>query len=354
MTPAPAPRMTALVKTKPGLGNVELIEIPEPGRCGPRSVKLEVRFAGICGTDVHVYYDRFRSYPPVILGHEFSGIVIETGEEVKSVSAGDRVTVLGSSAVVCGACEYCVSGYYMFCSVRRGMGHGVNGSFTKYVAVREDQVYRLPETVSLEIGALCEPFASAVQPVEELASVHVGDTVLLSGPGPIGLFCLMLLLSHRARVIVAGTDQDAMRLGLAAELGADAVVDVTREDPDAVVDRVTHGRGVDLAFECAGSAASSHACLRALRSLGQYIQVGINGKDVTFPIDTVLFKQLRVLGSLGHSLSTWRRVMAILEQRKLNLEPLISHILPLSRWRDGFDLCENKQGVKVLLQYDGV
>lgn len=342
--------MIALVKTRPGPGNVELTQVPEP-ECGPGQVKIEVAYSGICGTDLHVYHDRFRNYPPVILGHEFSGVVVETGSGVESVRAGDRVTVLPASAVICGRCEYCREGYFMFCPQRRGMGHGVNGSFTRYAVVREDQVYVLPDHVSLEEGALTEPFASAVQGVEELGEFRSGDVVLISGPGPIGLLCLLLLRS-RAKVIVAGAECDGARLELAARLGADAVVNVAREDPLAVVDRETRGRGVDVAVECAGAEQSIANCLRAVRKMGAYLQLGIAGGEVRVPFDLVLYKQLRMWGSVGYSLRTWRRVLEILRQGKVDLAPLISHKLPLSRWREGFDLCESKKGVKVLLYYD--
>ncbi len=342
--------MTAVVKTRPGVGHVQLQSVPEP-QCGPGQVKIEVAYSGICGTDLHVYHDRFPNYPPVILGHEFSGIVAEIGPGVDSVRPGDRVTVLPASAVICGRCEYCRQGFYMFCPKRRGMGHGVNGSFTRYVVVREDQVYALPEGVSLEEGALAEPFASAVQAIEEMGEFRNGDVVLISGPGPIGLLCLLLLKS-RAKVIVAGAASDSARLALAARLGADITVNVAEEDLLAVVDRQTHGRGVDVAVECAGTAESVRNCLRAAGKLGAYIQLGIAGTELTVPFDLVLYKQLRVWGSVGYSVRTWRRVMEILRQRKLNLTPLISHKLPLSRWREGFELCETKQGVKVLLYYD--
>lgn len=344
--------MAALVKTAPGEGHVDVVEVPEP-ECTHNGVKICVHFSGICGTDIHVYHDRFRNYPPVILGHEFSGIVAETGPEVRSVSPGDRVTVLPSSAVVCGTCGFCRQGYYMFCPIRRGMGHGVDGCFTKYVVVREDQVYRLPDAVPLETGALAEPLASAVQAVEEMTSFHPGDVVLLSGPGPIGLLCLLLLLSHRCRVIVAGTEGDSIRLALAKELGAAAAIDVSREDLSAVVDQETGGRGVDAAVECAGAPESVAACLRSLRSLGRYVQAGIAGREFSVPFDLILFKQLAVYGSVGHSLRTWDRVMRILAQGALPLEKLISHTFPLNRWREAFDLCESRRGVKVLLTYDG-
>jgi L-iditol 2-dehydrogenase len=129
-------------------------------------------------------------------------------------------------------------------------------------------------------------------------------------------------------------------------------VDVSSEDLDAVVDRETAGRGVDAALECAGAADSVAACLRNVRKLGSYVQAGIVGSEFSLPFDTVLYKQLKLYGSVGHSLKTWERVMSILSQGKFELEKLITHRFPLRRWREAFDLCENKQGVKVLLTYD--
>lgn len=344
--------MMAVVKTAPGVGNVTYMEVPEP-ELKPNGVKIEVRYSGICGTDIHVYHDTFRNYPPVILGHEFSGVVVETGAQVTRVKPGERVTVLPSSAVVCGVCDYCRRGYYMFCDIRRGMGHGVNGSFTRYVAVRDDQVYKLPDSVSFEVGAMAEPFASAVQAIEDLTDFHVGDTVLLSGPGPIGLFCLSLLLAHNCKVIVAGAD-DCARLEIARSMGADVIVDVAKQDLAEVVRSETDGRGVDAVVEASGSADSVLACLASVRPTGKFVQVGIVGAPVTLPYDQFLFKQLSFFGSVGHTLKTWSRVMHILEQRKLDIAPIASNKLPISRWREAFDLCENRKGVKVLLHYDGM
>jgi L-iditol 2-dehydrogenase len=342
--------MQALVKTRPGVGNVELVDVPEPG-CPADGVKIEVAFTGICGTDLHVYHETFRSYPPVILGHEFSGTVVEVGDRVQAVRSGDRVAVLGSTAVSCGTCEHCRQGFYMFCATRRGMGHGVSGSFTRFVVVREDQAYRLPNHVSFEEGAVCEPFACAVQ-VDELAPTQAGDVALVSGPGPIGLLCAMLLASRRCRVLVAGTDQDDARLKLAATFGIYRAVNVSRENlQDAVAD-ATGGRGADLVVEAAGAAPSVSACLHAVRKRGTYVQIGIHGRDVTMPLDLVLYKQIRVVGTLGHSLTSWDGVMRILEQRTVDLRGVVTHILPLSRWREAFDLCENKQAAKVLLYSD--
>src|SRR5678815_880947 len=124
--------MKALVKHSPGEGNLDILDVPEP-RCGETQVKVEVAFCGVCGTDLHVMHDTFRNYPPVILGHECSGTVTEVGREVTGVVPGQRVTVLGATAVTCGRCTYCRSGYFIFCRDRRGMGHGVNGAFAQYL-----------------------------------------------------------------------------------------------------------------------------------------------------------------------------------------------------------------------------
>jgi L-iditol 2-dehydrogenase len=343
--------LKALVKVQAGVGNVSLVDINDPA-CPADKVKVEVKYTGICGTDLHIYHETFKNYPPVIMGHEFSGIVSEVGSNITKVKVGDRVTVLGSTALTCGDCHYCKTGHYMFCSNRRGMGHGVDGSFTKYAVVREDMIYKLPDHVSLEEAAMSEPLACAVQAIEELTTIHVGDTVLLSGPGPIGLICLSLLAVKGCKVIVAGTSSDSLRLKIAKELGADIVVNIDEQNLDTIIQQETKGLGVDVTVECAGAGPSIKSCLKALKKLGRHIQVGIAGKEITLDFDLILYKQIKVYGSLAHSMKTWDRVIQILEQKKVNLTPIITHKLPLSEWEDAFQLCEHKQCGKVLLSHD--
>jgi L-iditol 2-dehydrogenase len=340
--------MRALVKYQSGDGNVEIREVEEPD-CGRDQVKIEVAFCGICGTDLSVYHDKFRNFPPVIMGHEFSGTVIETGEDVVRVSPQDRVAVLPASAVTCGRCVYCRTGRFMFCPDRRGMGHGVDGAFASYVVVREDQVYSLPNGLSLEEGAMWEPFAAAVQPVHELSAVQPGDTALISGPGPIGLLCLKLLVAEGIRTIVAATAADVLRCEAARDIGADRIINVDEEDLLEGIRVATRGRGVDVAFECAGVQRSAAACLEALRPLGSYVQVGIFGDNVQLPFDKVLYKQLVVRGSVGYTVETWQRVQEIMYQGRVRLGDLVSHKLPLERWKEGFHLCERQAALKVLL-----
>jgi len=339
--------MEALVKYKPGVGNVALQDMPHPTVASDQ-VLFKIHCCGICGTDLHVYHDTFRNYPPVILGHEFSGTVVETGSRVDSVLVGQAFAVLGAIAVTCGTCTYCLNGNFMFCNNRRGMGHGVHGAFTSYAAVRPDQLFRL-DGVPLREGALTEPFAVAVHAVCEIAKIRFGDTVLLAGPGPIGLLCLKLLSAQGIKTIVAGTSQDEFRLAKAIQFGAHRTVVVDQENLPAIVADETGGRGVDIAFECAGSESSAIQCLRAVRPMGQYVQVGHFGKNLSLPWDLVAFRQLEVTGSVGYTRDTWHRAIRILQQGDVKLDDVITHELPLSNWEDGFQLSENKQAIKVLL-----
>ncbi len=338
----------ALIKYQAGVGHVELRETEEP-RCGDDQVKIEVSYCGVCGTDLHVYEDTFRNYPPVILGHEFSGRVVETGKNVSHVGLGDPVAVFPASAVVCGTCIFCRTGHFMFCSERRGMGHGVNGGFAQYAVVRKDQAYKLPQDLTLAEAALSEPFAAAVQAVTEITNVRLGDVVLISGPGPMGLLCLKLLVAEGIKTIVAGTSEDSLRLETARRIGASIVVDTSLQDLSTIVAEETNGAGVDVALECAGAGQSAANCLRALKPLGQYTQVGIFGREVSIEFDLIFYKQLRVAGSVGYSVGTWERLVKILDQKAVRLDDLITHKMPLEQWRDAFDLCLNKQAIKVLL-----
>jgi len=344
--------LKALVKYASGDGNVDVLDVDEP-ICQDTQVKLEIAYCGVCGTDIHVLHDTFRNYPPVILGHEFAGTVVEVGRNVQGVKIGARVAGLGATAVTCGECRYCRSGYFIFCSNRRGMGHGVNGAFTKYVVMRPDQLYRIPDDFGLDEAALSEPFAAAVQAVTEITQVRLGDTALVSGPGPIGLLCLKLLVAEGVKTIVAGAAGDEARLEAALRAGAARVVNVSEQDLVAAVREETHGAGVDVALECAGHPASVRGCLEALRPMGRYTQVGICGKEIQFPIDQIFYKQLTVTGSVCYTARTWDRMMKIYEQGRIRLNDLVSTKLPISDWRSAFDLCMGKKALKVLMYPEG-
>jgi L-iditol 2-dehydrogenase len=340
--------LKAVIKYAPGDGNVDVRDVDEPV-CRDDQVKIEIAFCGVCGTDVHVLHDTFRNHPPVILGHELSGTVVEVGHRASAVPLGQRVAVLGATSVTCGECAHCRSGYFIFCPRRRGMGHGVNGGFTRYVVARPDQLYRVPDGMTLEEAALSEPFAAIVQAVVEIARVRQGETAIVSGPGPMGLLCLKLLVAEGVKTIVAGTAADRERLDAARRFGAAAVVDVDNGKLDEAVRDLADGAGVDVSFDCAGHPASVRACIDALRPMGRHVQVGICGSDISFPMDRVFFKQLTVTGSVCYTARTWERMFEIFNGGRLALGDLISHRLPITDWRTAFDLCLNRQALKVLL-----
>jgi L-iditol 2-dehydrogenase len=340
--------MKAVLKYAPGDGNVDVRDVEEP-ICRDDQVKIEIAFCGVCGTDIHVLHDTFRNYPPVILGHELAGTVVEVGRQAAAVPVGQRVAVLGATAVTCGECSHCRSGYFIFCPRRRGMGHGVNGAFTKYVVARPDQLYPVPERMTLEEAALSEPFAAIVQAVLEIARVRQGETAVVSGPGPMGLLCLKLLVAEGVTTIVAGMAADRERLEAARRFGAAAVVDVDREKLEDAVRDLTGGAGVDATFECAGHPASVRGCLDALRPMGRHTQVAICGQDISFPMDRVFYKQLTVAGSVCYTSRTWQRMFDLFAAGRISLQDLVSHKLPITEWRTAFDLCLNRQALKVLL-----
>jgi L-iditol 2-dehydrogenase len=339
--------MQAVVKYDKGPGNVSLMDMPEP-KCADNQVIIDISHCGICGTDLHVFHDRFRNFPPVILGHEFAGTIIERGKEVKNISLGDKFAVLGAVAVVCDECRYCHSGDFMFCKNRRGMGHGVNGAFAKYAAIRPDQLYKIPEGVSMREASLVEPLAAAVHAVEDIANFKLGDIALVSGPGPIGLLVVKLLARQGIKTIVAGTSDDKMRLDLALQYGAYRTVIVNEENLQEIILDETDGIGADVAFEVAGVEASVRSCMESLRPLGHFVQVGHFGRELTLPWDLVAFRQLRIDGSVGYRRETWTQTMKILEQG-FNVKDCITHEMSIAEWKKGFDLMEAKQAVKILL-----
>lgn len=229
------------------------------------------------------------------------------------------------------------------------MGHGVNGGFARYVVMRPDQLYRVPADLPLEEAAISEPFAAAIQAVCELTEVRLGDTVLVSGPGPMGLLCLKLLVAEGVKTIVAGAAGDEARLDAALRFGAAEVINVGEQNLMEAIRGETGGVGVDVAFECAGHESSARGCIEALRPMGHYTQVGICGREIQFPMDQVFFKELKLTGSVCYTAQTWGRMMRIFEQGRVKLKDLVSSKLPISEWRTAFDLCTQKQALKVLM-----
>ena len=291
--------MKALQKTDRGPGSLRLRDVAEP-MCGPGQVKIQIKSAGICGSDLHIARDEFPvpSRPPVTLGHEIAGIVEEVGSGVRRARVGDRVTVFPSVSVTCGYCRFCRTGYYALCDQRIGSGVSVDGGFARFCVVRDDQVFLLPDSIEVGLGALTEPLACSVQAVSDLAHVEPGDLVVISGPGPVGLLTLQLAKAQGAKVIVAGVARDEHRLAAARQMGADLTVNVEEDNLTEVARSLSGGYGADFAFECAGDARSLTECIDSLRKLGTCVMLGIVGAETPINPDTIVYKQLTVRGSI--------------------------------------------------------
>ena len=338
--------MKAVAKTARGPGNVELIDARVP-QAVDGHVVVEVRAAGICGTDLHIYHDEYPSNPPVILGHEVAGVVAEVGDGVTSCSPGDRVTS-ETYFYVCGSCEFCRDGYPNLCAERLSIGSGVNGAFAKYIVVPALNVHRLPENVDDLAGALTEPLACCVHALEH-TRVEPGNVVVVSGPGTIGLLMSQVANAAGAQVVVLGTAVDSRRLELARELAAAVTINVEENDTVQTVLELTAGIGADVVFECSGVGAAAQTALKLVRRHGRYAQVGLFGRPITWDLQQVALKEIRVTGSFATVPSAWRKAVRLMESGQVQTRPLVSHVLPMTQWEEAFRIFESRQGVKIVL-----
>jgi L-iditol 2-dehydrogenase len=339
--------MKALVKTAKGVGHIEYTDFPEP-EPGPGQVKIRVKACGICGTDLHIQHDSFPNFPPVVMGHEFSGVIESLGPGAKGVAVGQRVVseVLYDT---CRECRACKTGYDNLCLTRRGLGWAANGAFATFTVVDADRVHPIPDTLSFEEAALAEPLACCVCAVCELTQVTAGDVVLVSGPGPMGLLTVQCALAEGGYVVVTGIASDALRLQLALDLGAHEVLNVQTEDVVGRLRELTGGLGADVVFECSGAAAAARTGLQAARKGGKYSQVGLFGRPVELELDQVVLKELRLYGTFSSNWRGWDRGLRLAAQRRVRLRPIVSHIFPLPEWEKAFELASSGQGLKILL-----
>lgn len=338
--------MKALVKTATGIGNLELRDVPEPV---PESdqLKVEVRAGAVCGTDLHIYDDEYVNCPPMILGHEMSGVIVEAGPAVTRFQVGDRVTS-ETFKYTCGRCRFCRDGLIGLCRDRQSMGVHVDGAFAKYVCQREDSLHRLPANIDFEAGSMCESVAVAVRAVYERASICSGDVVLVSGPGPVGLLCLQAAKAREATVVLTGIGGDEDRLDLGRQLGGDVVINLETDPSDPIRD-LTDGQGVDVAIECSGSEASLDQCIAFARKAAQIVTVGLPGRRIAFDLDQAIIKELTILPSFTYRHSTWTLALELLKEGTIRTSPLVSHRFPLTEWDKAFDTVRSRQGIKCLL-----
>jgi len=342
--------MKAVMKTAAGYDNMELRSISEP-EVQRDQVKIKVAYTGICGTDIHTFTGEYRnSKTPVVLGHEFSGVVVEAGEDVTKVKVGDRVTS-ETTFTTCGECEYCLEKDYNLCPNRKGIGTQVNGSFAEYVVSREESVHVLSDEISLKAAALTEPLACCVHAALEKTTVQKEDKVLIFGPGPIGLLQCQVVKAQGAFVILAGITKDKNRLELAKSLGVDVIVDVQQENLEEVVFKHTNGYGVDKVFECSGAVPALNQGLPLVRKKGTFVQVGIFANKMN-PLDqeSIIQREINYVGTRSQKPSSWHTALQLLKEHKIDADKMITKVLPLNEWREGFEAVRAGDQIKVLIE----
>jgi L-iditol 2-dehydrogenase len=330
---------------------VELRETPVPA-IGEEDVLLRVGAVGVCGSDVHQYHNS-QSWPvrvPIVLGHEFCGSVAEVGARVKGFREGDRV-VSETAANICGECLYCRTGKYNLCPRRSGFGSGTHGAMANYVCVPARCLHHIPDVLPFERAALTEPCCVAYNAVAVKSSIRPGDTVLVIGPGPIGLLCAeMARIAGAGTLIVAGTKQDASRLDVARALGATQTVDIQSTNVVDYMRGIGDGLGADLVIDAAGASAAMKAALEIVRPGGQITKVGWGPQPLNFSLDPLVQKAVRLQGSFSHIFENWEKVVAMLSAGQINLGPVISQVAALDQWKECFDGMYTGKYVKAVLR----
>ncbi len=325
--------MRALVKTEPGPG-LRLLDVTRPAP-GPNEVLIEVSHAAICGTDLHIWewndWAKSAVTPPVTIGHEFVGRVIEIGSQVTNVDVGTRVA--GEGHVVCGRCRNCRAGHGHLCRNTISVGIQRDGGFADYVAIPAGNAYPIPDSVPDEIAAILDPLGNAVHTV--LSFDIVGEDVLITGAGPIGLMACAIARHIGARHVVV-TDLEPRRLEVATRMGASRTVDVTRESLRSVMTELGMTEGFDVCFEMSGSPAAVHDLLDAVNHGGRVALLGLFSQPALVDLNQAIFKGLTIKGIYGREMfGTWYKAVAMLESG-LDVSPVISHRFPLERFDDAF------------------
>ncbi len=346
--------MKAVVKTQPGPGNVAYTDFKDP-ELHPGHVVIEVRAAGICGTDLGLYnwpesaVREFKPALPVVMGHEFSGTVSDLGAGITRFKVGDRVTA--NPVMSCGTCFYCRTGRPQICDDRPLLGIGVHGCFARYLAVREENVFPLPPQASFEMGAMNEVLCCALHALERVP-VGLGDTVVVVGAGPMGFLVLLTAqAAGAARLVMTGLAVDRDRLQVAASLGAHTVV-VDEADPSEVVRELTRGLGADVVFECAGHPSGVPQALRLVRKDGRIGILGMGSGESSFNTATLSHREIDMVGTRAYGPKVWHKSYDVLASGKVPLAKIVTHRLPLQEAARGIELMTSKEGLKVLLTPD--
>jgi L-iditol 2-dehydrogenase len=331
---------------------LELVDAEKPA-AGEKEVLIRLKASGICGSDVHGFDGSTgRRVPPLIMGHESSGVIESVGPGIENYAAGDRVTF--DSTIYCGECRYCREGNVNFCENRQVLGvscdeYRRHGTFAEYVTVPERVLYRLPENVSFPQGAMIEPLSVAAHGVR-ITPLVIGDDVLLIGAGVIGLLVLQVLRTAGAgRVFVADIDDD--RLAMAKRMGADETFNVKGIDLPAEIRKLSGGLGVPVSIDAVGTEATVQNAIYSVRKGGFVTSIGNIAPEVTLPLQYLISRQITIRGSNASS-GEYGTSLQLLQSGRVSVDPLISAVAPLEEGAAWFGrLYAREKGLyKVILE----
>ncbi|VUX55614.1 threonine 3-dehydrogenase, NAD(P)-binding [uncultured Woeseiaceae bacterium] len=341
--------MRALVKAKPERG-IWLEDIDKP-TVGHNDVLIRVKRTAICGTDIHIYqWDDWASKTipvPLAVGHEFYGEIVECGVEVKGFNVGDRVSAEGH--VTCGVCRNCRAGRRHLCMNTVGVGVNRAGAFADYLCVPAVNVFKLPDAISDEMASILDPLGNATHTA--LSFDLVGEDVLITGAGPIGIMAVAIAKYAGARHVVI-TDINDYRLELARKMGASVALNVTSGSLDQTMTDLGMEEGFDVGMEMSGNASAFRDMLRTMHHGGKIALLGIPPDEMAIDWNQVIFKGLVLKGIYGREVfETWYKMSSML-QSGLNVEPIITHRFPLEDYEEAFQLMESGQSGKIILNWE--
>ena len=334
LTPA-GELMTAVVKAATGAENVVLDQVPV-AHTATGLARVRVVAAGVCGTDTHIARDEYACEAPVVMGHEILGEVDQVGSPEDEHWLGKRV-VCETYFSACEVCEWCRAGSRNLCRSRRSLGSFENGGFARYVTMPALNLHAVPDTVTGLDAVLAEPLACVAQCLLDPPVVNAGDRVLVTGPGAMGQLAAQVAKACGGEVTLAGLERDAQRLRTAAGLG---IRTTTAEVP---------AEAFDVVIECSGSGPGARAAMLAARRGARYVQVGIFGRDVSLPFDTVLYKELVISSGFASTATSWRRAIALMEAGLVALGPLVTRQVPIADFADAFAAAAAGDGIKTVI-----
>jgi L-iditol 2-dehydrogenase len=343
--------MIGLVNYAQAPHSVELRELPVPD-IGDEDVLFAVQAVGICGSDLHQYTGKqsWKVNYPVVLGHEFAGVVSKAGARVRGFKEGDRV-VSETAAVLPADSAFMRQGLYNLDPKRLGFGYGVDGAMAPYVKVPGRCLHRIPNSLAYEKAALTEPCSVAYNATCVNSHIHVGDSVAIIGPGPIGLLCAMMAkLSGAGHLVVIGIPADAQRLEVAKKIGAETALGAQSEDVGEWVRNFGDGYGLDLVIDAAGVSASLKLALEVVRPAGQITKVGWGPQPLNYSLDPLVQKAVRLQGSFSHNWPIWEKVISLLANGQLDLTHILNRVSPLKDWHAAFEAMHSGKIVKGVLK----